>query len=133
MLRGSPDPFNVSLLHYCIGSVIALRQAEDGRVSSERVIACAESHSLELKAPFSSRWGKALIVLPHLQASSGERIAMAIICILSMACPAQNPPVVSYHLTAWHALASCFLSDHLTPLFLTPHSFCSSHMGLVLP
>ena len=58
---------------------------------SERAVTWAESHSLELKAPPSSSWEKALLVLPHLQASSGERIMMAIICVLSMTHPCSKP------------------------------------------
>lgn len=41
---------------------------------SEKAVAWAESHSLELGAPLSSSWEKALLVFPHLQASSGERM-----------------------------------------------------------
>jgi len=51
--------------------------AEDGRERLREGLELnpwAESHSLELEAPLSSPWEKALLVFSHRQASSGERM-----------------------------------------------------------
>lgn len=89
------------LLHYCTGCMMALGQQRMAERGSEKAVAWAESHSLELGAPLSSSWEKALLVFPHLQPSGGERMMVmhpvhdTSLLTAHLCCPATIPPACS--------------------------------------